>query len=81
MGETSNTTSENGSTYFVEAQDIRPSFYQKHVKPFFALIQKWLIYAWPYIQRVLNTVIYFVINLIKSTIKMAIEQIRTFRGE
>lgn len=39
-------------------------------------LQRFLILIWPTIYRAINSALYFLLNLIRSTIKFGIEQIK-----
>lgn len=78
-GKMSTPASEGSSAYFLtEMSDEKPTTGQR-LRPIFDAIKYYAIRVWPYVQKIINTVVYFIITLIKGIVKLMIEQIKNFR--
>lgn len=67
------------SSYFLDETSNNSEFKQKFSR-FFIKVQYYLVQIWPYVTKVLNSVFYFLITLIKSIVRIAIDQIKSFKG-
>jgi len=84
MAENQYQTAENPqdpSSYFVDQdKELADAQRRQKVNSILQTIKYYAIKVWPFVNRVIQTVVYFLIHLIRSFVLMAIEQIKNFQG-
>lgn len=62
------------------SEDSKQQAWGSKFAPLWSRFQYYLREAWPWIYRAINHSIYFLISLIKGIVKIAIDQIKNFKG-
>ena len=69
------------SSYFVSEEDELKNIERKRkINTILQSIRYYAIKVWPFVNRVVQTVVYFMVNLIRGIVKIAIDQIKNFKG-
>lgn len=74
-------TNQDPNSYFLsEPNESKVGIFEK-LRPFFTSMRYYAVQAWPYITRIMSATVYFLITLLKGTVKMMIDQVKNFKGE
>jgi len=69
------------SSYFVpEDQEFKEIERKQRINTVLSVLKYYAIKIWPFVQKIIETVVYFLITLSRSIVKIAFNQIKNFKG-
>lgn len=68
------------NAYFVnQYEDLSAIERKRKISNIFRTIQYFAVKIWPSVNKVIETIVYFLIGLIRAMVKIAIDQIKNFK--
>lgn len=71
---------EDPNSYFVTDMKGSGDTLSTKSKPIFDAVRFYGVKIWPYLNRAFTAIFYFIVNVIRSIIKIAFDQIKNFRA-